>query len=83
MSVIYAYISITLKWHSHFLLSLSQFIKVFIASGIFLSYPLNGFVVITVMFSDYENSEPRGRYRTLIEYVVRLLFLFLTGEFCT
>ncbi|EDV56547.1 glutamate transporter polyphemus isoform X1 [Drosophila erecta] len=58
---------------------LSQLIKVFIASGIFLSYPLNGFVVITVIFSDYEKSEANGRNRTLMEYVVRLVFLFLTG----
>ncbi|XP_026836598.1 glutamate transporter polyphemus isoform X2 [Drosophila erecta] len=42
-------------------------------------YPLNGFVVITVIFSDYEKSEANGRNRTLMEYVVRLVFLFLTG----
>ncbi|XP_039481822.1 glutamate transporter polyphemus isoform X2 [Drosophila santomea] len=58
---------------------LSQFIKVFIASGIFLSYPLNGFVVVTVIFSDYEKSEANERNRTLMEYLVRLVFLLLTG----
>ncbi|KAH8348002.1 hypothetical protein KR084_002972 [Drosophila pseudotakahashii] len=58
---------------------LSQFIKVFIASGIFLSYPLNGFVVITVIFSDYTHSNERRKHQTLIEYIVRLTFLFLTG----
>ncbi|XP_016974316.1 glutamate transporter polyphemus isoform X1 [Drosophila rhopaloa] len=58
---------------------LSQVIKVFIASGIFLSYPLNGFVVITVIFSDYSNSPERGKHQTLIEYIVRLTFLLLTG----
>ncbi|XP_043644569.1 glutamate transporter polyphemus isoform X2 [Drosophila teissieri] len=57
---------------------LSQFIKVFIASGIFLSYPLNGFVVITVIFSDYGRSEANQRNRTLMEYLVRLVFLLLT-----
>ncbi|XP_017068768.1 glutamate transporter polyphemus [Drosophila eugracilis] len=58
---------------------LSQFIKVFIASGIFLSYPLNGFVVITVIFSDYTNVSERRNHQTLIEYIVRLTFLILTG----
>ncbi|XP_017039117.1 glutamate transporter polyphemus isoform X2 [Drosophila ficusphila] len=57
---------------------LSQLIKVFIALGIFLSYPLNGFVVITVIFSDYDNSSEKGKHRTLIEYIVRLTFLILT-----
>ncbi|XP_016928188.3 glutamate transporter polyphemus isoform X1 [Drosophila suzukii] len=58
---------------------LSQIIKVFIASGIFLSYPLNGFVVITVIFSDYKNNTERRKHQTLIEYIVRLAFLILTG----
>ncbi|XP_026842073.1 glutamate transporter polyphemus isoform X1 [Drosophila persimilis] len=40
---------------------LSQLIKVFIATGIFLSYPLNGFVVITVIFSDYSEATEKGR----------------------
>ncbi|XP_017124436.1 glutamate transporter polyphemus isoform X2 [Drosophila elegans] len=58
---------------------LSQIIKVFIALGIFLSYPLNGFVVITVVFSDYGNSTERSKHQTLFEYIVRLTFLLLTG----
>ncbi|EDW33353.1 GL19897 [Drosophila persimilis] len=58
---------------------LSQLIKVFIATGIFLSYPLNGFVVITVIFSDYSEATEKGRYHTLQEYAVRLSFLLLTG----
>jgi len=61
--------------------SLSQIIKVFIASGIFLSYPLNGFVVITVIFSDYKNNTERRKHQTLMEYIVRLAFLILTGGF--
>ncbi|XP_041448943.1 glutamate transporter polyphemus isoform X2 [Drosophila obscura] len=58
---------------------LSQLIKVFIATGIFLSYPLNGFVVITVIFSDYSEATEKGKYHTLLEYVVRISFLLLTG----
>ncbi|KAH8372720.1 hypothetical protein KR009_003440, partial [Drosophila setifemur] len=58
---------------------LSQCIKVFIATGIFLSYPLNGFVVITVIFSDYNRSSERNRRQVMIEYMVRFSFLLLTG----
>ncbi|KAH8233082.1 hypothetical protein KR026_003901, partial [Drosophila bipectinata] len=59
---------------------LSQCIKVFIAIGIFLSYPLNGFVVITVVFSDYERSTDRSQgHSAILEYVVRFIFLLLTG----
>nr|XP_017002706.2 glutamate transporter polyphemus isoform X2 [Drosophila takahashii] len=42
-------------------------------------YPLNGFVVITVIFSDYTNSNERRKHQTFIEYIVRLTFLILTG----
>ncbi|KAH8291511.1 hypothetical protein KR054_012302, partial [Drosophila jambulina] len=58
---------------------LSQIIKFCIATGILFSYPLHGFVVITVIFSDYRQSEEKKKHRTLLEYVVRTLFLFLTG----
>ncbi|XP_034650875.1 glutamate transporter polyphemus isoform X1 [Drosophila subobscura] len=58
---------------------LAQLIKVFIATGIFLSYPLNGFVAITVIFSDYSETTEKGKYHTLLEYVVRISFLLLTG----
>ncbi|XP_034109584.1 glutamate transporter polyphemus isoform X3 [Drosophila albomicans] len=57
---------------------LSQIIKVAIALGIFLSYPLNGFVVITVIFKDYgQGSE--SNYSCTLEFVVRVCFLLLTG----
>lgn len=59
--------------------SLSQIIKTSIACGIFLSYPLNGFVVITVVFRDYGN-ESRNNYHYSVEFAVRLCFLFLTGK---
>ncbi|KAH8371671.1 hypothetical protein KR093_008408, partial [Drosophila rubida] len=59
---------------------LSQIIKVVIAVGIFLSYPLNGFVVITVIFKDYSQASA-ARYSVTVEIVVRICFLFLTGEF--
>ncbi|KAH8321883.1 hypothetical protein KR067_007597 [Drosophila pandora] len=59
---------------------LSQCIKVLIAFGIFLSYPLNGFVAITVIFSDFDkNSDPEKRHSAMLEYVVRIFFLLLTG----
>lgn len=63
------------------ILSLSQCIKVLIAFGIFLSYPLNGFVAITVIFSDFDkNSDSEKRHSAMLEYVVRIFFLLLTGE---
>ncbi|KAH8309647.1 hypothetical protein KR059_012663, partial [Drosophila kikkawai] len=59
---------------------LSQVIKFCIATGILLSYPLHGFVVITVIFSDYSNTEENKRkHHKLIECMVRIIFLLLTG----
>ncbi|EDW08094.1 glutamate transporter polyphemus isoform X1 [Drosophila mojavensis] len=58
---------------------LSQFIKVAIACGIFLSYPLNGFVFITIVFSDYGDNAVEHKCRTTAEILVRLSFLLLTG----
>ncbi|KAH8357082.1 hypothetical protein KR200_003040, partial [Drosophila serrata] len=55
---------------------LSQVIKFCIATGILLSYPLHGFVVITVIFCDYSQTEEKKRHRILIEYLVRIIFLF-------
>ncbi|KAM8711535.1 hypothetical protein ACLKA7_000643 [Drosophila subpalustris] len=57
---------------------LSQIIKTTIACGIFLSYPLNGFVVITVVFKDYGN-EASNKHHYSVEFAVRLCFLLLTG----
>ncbi|XP_001986364.2 glutamate transporter polyphemus isoform X1 [Drosophila grimshawi] len=57
----------------------SQFIKMTIASGIFLSYPLNGYVVITVIFSDYDLEVTNKRSRIFVEIAIRLCFLLLTG----
>lgn len=62
------------------LASLSQFIKAAIACGIFLSYPLNGFVFITIVFSDYGDKVVEHKCRTTAEYLVRLSFLLLTGR---
>lgn len=57
---------------------LSQIIKISIALGIFLSYPLNGLVVITVVFKDYGNGSSYN-YHYSVELVVRVCFLLLTG----
>ncbi|XP_002061525.2 glutamate transporter polyphemus isoform X1 [Drosophila willistoni] len=58
---------------------LSQFVKIVIALGIFLSYPLNGFVVMTVIFSDYASGTEHSKCHHLCEYIVRICFLGLTG----
>ncbi|KAH8252475.1 hypothetical protein KR032_000217, partial [Drosophila birchii] len=60
---------------------LSQVIKFCIATGILLSYPLHGYVVITVIFHDYSIDEEKKRRRILFEYLFRIIFLFLTGTF--
>ncbi|KAH8280335.1 hypothetical protein KR018_002879, partial [Drosophila ironensis] len=57
----------------------SQCIKILIATGIFLSYPLNGFVVITVLFSEYSRDSEQSRGQIVIECVVRIVFLLLTA----
>ncbi|XP_023161557.2 glutamate transporter polyphemus isoform X2 [Drosophila hydei] len=58
---------------------LSQFIKIAIACGIFLSYPLNGFVFITIVFNEFGDQKPQHKCRTTVEILVRICFLVLTG----
>ncbi|XP_017836306.1 glutamate transporter polyphemus isoform X2 [Drosophila busckii] len=58
---------------------LSQIIKAAIALGIFLSYPLNGFVVVTVIFSDYGLGALQKKRHFCIECIVRITFLLCTG----
>ncbi|XP_030388558.1 glutamate transporter polyphemus [Scaptodrosophila lebanonensis] len=58
---------------------ISQLIKVTIASGIFLSYPLNAFVAITVIFSEYANEGELQKSNHCTEYITRTIFLVLTG----
>ncbi|KRF78411.1 glutamate transporter polyphemus isoform X2 [Drosophila virilis] len=57
---------------------LSQFIKASIALGIFLSYPLNGFVFTTVVFSDYgkEGKEGSSRNRRCALEILALWLLW-------
>jgi len=69
----------TIQIFTHTFCSLSQIIKISIALGIFLSYPLNGLVVITVVFKDYGNGSSYN-YHYSVELVVRVCFLLLTGK---
>ncbi|XP_017133590.1 glutamate transporter polyphemus [Drosophila elegans] len=56
----------------------AQVSKAFIATSIFLTYPLSGYVVINIIMNQYWNKKGELKHAVLKELILRVIFVLLT-----